>query len=370
MLLVDARTGALASVSEQLLRARANRAASAPASDMASLGGYQGDLTSELKQEQLEAVSAPYKDLKDLAAGIRAGRSEADRQARLFGARAAALATYPLPATTSIVPRPRFQAMETRFGMTLREQLTCGFHVHVSVASDEEAIAVLDRIRVWLPVLLALSSNSPFWHGVDSGYASFRYQVWKRWPTAGPTDIFGSPDAYRRLVGMLLECDVLLDKGMIYFDARLVDRHPTIEIRIADVCLQAEHAAALAALCRALVETAAREWSDDSPPPPVPAEMLRLASWRASKSGLEDELLHPLNSRRSPARKVVGALLRHVAPVLAETDELDPVQAVVAGIFRDGTGAARQRGVFARQHKLADVVFDAVRNTHLAAGIL
>lgn len=369
LLLVDAKTGALTPVSEQLLEEEQDgRTALAEAAD--SAGAYSGALTWELKQEQLEAVSAPYKDLRELAAGIRAGRAEADRQARRFGARAAALGTYPLPASTRLVRRPRYQAMEARYGMTLREQLSCGFHVHVAVASDDEAVAVLDRIRIWLPVLLALSSNSPYWQGTDSGYASFRYQVWKRWPTAGPTELFGSPSAYHSLVRMLLECDVLLDQGMVYFDARLSSRHPTVEIRIADVCLEADHAAALAGMCRALVETAARNWHDGLPPPAVPAELLRLASWRASKSAVGDDLLHPLENGRCPAKTAVGALLRYVGPVLAETGDLEPVKYLAGRILRTGTGADRQRAVFARHGKLTDVVFDAVRRTHLPAATL
>jgi glutamate---cysteine ligase / carboxylate-amine ligase len=370
LLLVDAGTGGLASVSDQLLaRPEDPRAVAAPG-DAAAAPGFAGGLDWEVKQEQLEAVSAPYTALRDLAAGIRSGRAEADRHARRFEARAVALGTYPLPAATRIVPRPRYQAMESRYGLTLREQLTCGFHVHVSVASDEEAVAVLDRIRIWLPVLLALSCNSPFWQGTDSGYASFRYQVWKRWPTAGPTGIFGSPAAYHELLGMLLECDVLLDRGMIYFDARVSAKHPTVEIRIADVCLLAEHAAALAAVCRALVETAARHWVEGRPPPPAPTELLRLASWRASRSGVAEDLLHPLENGRTPARTAVESLLTHVGPVLAETDDLDPVHAIIGRILRSGTGAVRQRRVFARRHKLTDVVFDAVTQTHLPPAIL
>ncbi|MGF9664253.1 hypothetical protein AAIH25_20545 [Arthrobacter crystallopoietes] len=102
------------------------------------------------------------------------------------------------------------------------------------------------------------------------------------------------------------------------FSSRHNSKQPTVEIRIADVCLQADHAAALAVLCRALVETAAREWGEGKPVPPVPAELLRLASWRAGKSGLGDDLLHPLKNERSPVRAVVNSLLRRASPVLAD----------------------------------------------------
>ncbi len=93
------------------------------------------------------------------------------------------------------------------FGLTAREQLTCGFHVHVCVGSDQERAAVLDRIRIWLPVLAALSANSPFWNGEDTGYGSYRTQAWGRWPTLGPAELFGSDAGYRSLVSGLSRWD-------------------------------------------------------------------------------------------------------------------------------------------------------------------
>jgi glutamate---cysteine ligase / carboxylate-amine ligase len=149
--------------------------------------------------------------------------------------------------------------MAERFGPTAQEVLTCGCHVHVSVESEEEGIAAVDRIRVWLPVILAISANSPFYDGRDTGYASYRSQLWMRWPSAGPTDAFGTPEAYHELVRSMVESGVLLDDGMIYFDARLSQRYPTVEIRVADVCVDLEDTLVIAALCRALVETAAAE---------------------------------------------------------------------------------------------------------------
>lgn len=366
-LLVDARTGNHAPVAGDFLLEAPHPAAS----KQPPPGGEprpkatrrKTSLTAEVQREQVEAVSAPFTELGDLASALRMGRAEADRQAASFGARAVALGTSPLASLPHTQSQARYQAMEERFGLILREQLMCGFHIHVSVESDEEGVAVLDRIRTWLPVLIALSANSPYWHGQDTGYASFRYQVWRRWPTAGPTEIFGSAAAYRNLLDMLLSCNVLLDRAMIYFDARLSSTFPTVEVRVPDVCLKAGHAIAVAAMARALVETAAREWSRGLPPARIPVEMIRLASWRASRFGMEDDLIHPVLNRPTPAAECVAALLAHITPVLEEAGDADAVDEAVQEILREGTGAQLQRTAFGRSGKLRDVILQAAETT-------
>ena len=150
-------------------------------------------LTAEFQQEMIEVVTPPHSTLAGLQADIVAGRDIARQAAEDVGVRVAALGTSPLPSDPHPVRLRRFAAMVEEYGLTAREQLTCGTHIHVSVESDEEAVGVLDRIRNWLPVLVALSANSPFWHGEDTGYASYRSQVWSRWPSAGPLDILGTP---------------------------------------------------------------------------------------------------------------------------------------------------------------------------------
>ena len=167
--------------------------------------------------------------------------------------------------------------MAEQFGLTQAEQLACGCHVHVSVESPEEGVAVLDRIRVWLPVLTALSANSPYWQGEDTRYASFRSQAWGRWPSAGPIEVQGSVQRYRAMVSTLVGTGVLLDEAMAYFDARLSARYPTVEIRVADVCLRAEDAVLVAALCRGLVDTAAEEERHGGAAPAVPSPW---SGWR------------------------------------------------------------------------------------------
>jgi carboxylate-amine ligase len=203
---------------------------------------------------------------------------------------------------------------------------------------------VLDRLGPWLPALLALSANSPFWQGQDSAYASFRYQAWGRWPGSGPVDAFGTAEAYQQTVRQMVATGTLLDAGMVYFDARLSEHYPTLEIRIADVCLYADDAVLIAALARALVDTEARYWRTGADAPRQRTEVLRLAAWRASRSGLEGDLVSPLTGLPEPAGSVANALLEHVRDALDQAGDTGTVTELLAAVLARGNGAAFQRG--------------------------
>ncbi|GAA1913054.1 glutamate--cysteine ligase 2 [Streptantibioticus ferralitis] len=346
LLLVDPGTGTVKAVAGQVLAHRGNDA-----------------LQAELQREQLEFATRPCTRLEELAKQIREGRTHLAQKARSVGAEAVALATSPLPADPTLTLTPRYRRMAEAFGLTAHEQLTCGCHIHVEVGSTDEGVAVIDRIRPWLAPLIALSGNSPFWRGRDSSYASYRYQAWGRWPTAGPTELFGSGAAYQSLVRALLATQTTLDEGMIYFDARLSHRYPTVEVRVADVCLYADDTVLLACLVRGLVETAARDWRAGRPPDPVPAPVLRLAAWRASRSGLAGRLLHPRSHTPAPAADVVRHLLRYVTPALRDLGDLDPAEELLSQLLCRGSGVQAQRAAYAERGSLTDVVLTAIDRT-------
>ncbi|MGY2080361.1 glutamate--cysteine ligase [Modestobacter sp. SYSU DS0657] len=328
-------------------------------------GTPEAHLVPELKEQQIELGTRVCRDLDEVTGELVWWRSRADAAAAAVGARVAALATSPVPVQPVATPGRRYTRMIEAFGLTAEEVLTCGCHVHVSVSDDEEGVAVLDRIRVWLPVLTALTSNSPFWGGRDTGYASFRSQVWNRWPSAGPTGRFGTPEAYHRLVADLTATGTVLDEGMVYFDARLSASWPTVEVRVADVVLRVADAVLHTGLVRALVETAAREWRAGVPAPDVPTELIRVAAWRAARSGLDDVLVDPRSGRPAPAGEVLDALLAHVRPALDDAGDLERVGEGLAELLSRGTGARQQRSVFAETGNLAAVVREAVAATHV-----
>lgn len=349
--LVDPETGAMRPVSDRALRAEDGE--QLPVTE-------QAQVEQELFLEQIETANVPCSTLAELEAGLREGRRAAAADAAVAGAEIVAVAAAPVTVHPAMTPSSRYQRMAERLRLTVRENLICGTHVHVEVQDDEEAVAAIDRIRPWLPVLLAASANSPFWHGEDTGYASFRAQVAGRWPSAGPTEPFGSAANYRAAVAELIRTTAALDEGMVYFDARLGVNYPTVEIRVADVCTEPADTVLIAALGRALVETAIAESGG------VPAwrtEMLRAATWKASRWGLGQDLLDPLRRVPRPAFEVIAGLVDHVRPALDARDETDQVETLIDRLRTRGTGSVRQRAVYARRGRGEDVMRDAIERT-------
>ena len=308
-------------------------------------GADTAHLVPELKAQQVELGTTVCRTLDEVESQLRFWRARADAAAAAVGGRVAALATSPVPVDPIPTEGERYARMLDAFAVTAHEMLTCGCHVHVSVEDDDEGVAVLNRIRVWLPVLTALTANSPFWQGADTGYASYRSQAWHRWPSAGPTEVFADAADYHRLIDAVLATDTVLDSGMVYFDARLSENWPTVEVRTADVALRVEDAVTLAGLVRGLVETAARDARQGTPPPAVRAEVLRVAAWRAGRSGLTGDLVHPLTGTPAPASDVVAALLDHVRHALADAGDEQRVTEGIEALLGRGTGADLQRRV-------------------------
>lgn len=333
-LLVDANTGAPSGDGDRV------------AAEAACAG--DDNVEHELRTAMVETGSAVCPDLDSVSAELRRHRRSVVDAASTTGSAVLASGSHPTasPEDVPFTRDERYERMARAFGATARGALVCGCHVHVAVPDRETGVAVLDRVRPWLAVLLALSGNSPLWRGADTGYASWRQQEWKRWPTAGPTGVFGSLQAYERLGRTLIDTGAALDEGMLYYDARLSASYPTVEVRVADVCLDPDDAVLLAALARALVVTASAAAHD--PAPQVPVEVLRSASWVASRNGVRGTLVDPQTLQARPAAEVLSALRRHTAAALEQTGDADLVDEGLDRVLRRGTGADVQRAALAR----------------------
>jgi len=317
----------------------------------------------ELTQEQVEVGTEPATDLAEVRSELRWLRQSCAEAAAGSGVALVALATSPLAAAPTTTWDTRYLTMTAEFGQVGREQLTCGCHVHIGVDSREQGVDALDRIRPWLHCLTAVSTNSPYWAGQDTGYQSWRTVMWQRWPSAGPTGPFGSVEVYERLADDMVRSGVLFDRKMLYYDARLSDHQATLEVRVPDVCGSVEDTVLVAALVRGLVSTAIRDSANGVPPLLVRTELLRVAQWRASRSGVHGELVDLVESRPVPAADLLDRLVDHMAAALRRAGDTDLVRSGLDRILRDGTGADSQRAAYAEHHDLAEVVRDAIRRT-------
>jgi len=298
----------------------------------------------ELKVAQAELATQPDTDLDRLAAELAERRAELVAAATDRGARVVAAGTSPVGDRAETTPNDRYREMAETFGAVERRQLTCAMHVHVGVDDDEEAVQAVNGVAEWLPVLVALSANSPYHRREDTGYASFRRVQWGQWPTSGPTGPFADAADYHRTVRALVDTGAARDLGMIYFDVRLSANYPTVELRVCDVTADVGTAVALAALCRGLVATVAADGRPGAVESPR-AELLRAAHWRAARYGMSGELV--LAGRLVPAWAAADALVDSTAAALEAAGDLDRVEQALAELRRRGTGAERQRAAVA-----------------------
>lgn len=304
-------------------------------------------VTTELNLCQIEADTPVCTTLEELGTQLRRLRRELSVAAGSQGLAAVPLATHPFSdwQDQSIdVANPRYAVMEERYEVLARQQIICGCHVHLGLGNRDLDIVVLDRVRPWLPVLLALSANSPFWAGQDTGYASYRTPMWTRWPTAGFPPELRSRDDYDQLVKTLVGAGAIPDATHLWWYARPSVRFPTVEIRVCDVCLGVDDCLAVAGLARGLAWSFATDAGAVTPKPAaVSRAVLDAAIWRAARFGLSDELVHPITGRPEPAGVVVDALLDAARPGLEAHDDWAVVSDLVGRVVAGGIGADRQR---------------------------
>jgi carboxylate-amine ligase len=244
-----------------------------------------------------------------------------------------------------VTPSERYLAMAGEFQQMALETLIFGCHVHVGIEDVDVRIEVMNRIRPWLPTVLALSANSPFWAGRDTGYASYRTMVFRRWPTTGMPERLASNEEYTAVVEALVTAGAIEDATHLYWDLRPSARFPTLEVRIADVCLTVDEAVTLTGLVSAMVATAEADAAAGQPPPVARHEVLEAAVWRAARHGLTEKLIDAAVPDLRPADQLVAGLLSTLRPALESSGTWERTSAGVSQILAQGTGAERQRAV-------------------------
>jgi carboxylate-amine ligase len=334
--------------------------------DVAEHAAARGvDLQLELTTCQVETATEVAQTSSQLRQQITQLRQVAAESAEKVGARLLAVGLPPtVPRSFPLTDTERYREIGERFGMIAHEQGICGCHVHVEVPDREAAIAVSNRLRPWLPLLLALTANSAIYRGADSGHASWRSVLWNRWPSAGPPPHLESAEHYDAMVAMMLDAGAMLDDGMVYWDVRPSKKFPTVEVRVADVPATAAETVLHATLTRAAVMTALAAERAGAPAPRIDDHVLRAAHWKAARDGLDG---HTMDATRgwttAPTSEVLGNWLELLAPALRELGDDEWVHAEVDRLLADGNGAMRQRAAWRERHEIADVLAVAAEAT-------
>ena len=337
--LVDAATGGLADAPDV-------------AATAAELVGEAA--TKEISTSQLEVVTPVCTSLAEVRAQLVRLRSAAVAAAEAHGCQVLAAGTHPFATWRDqrLTEGERYARLQDRWGILARQQLITGQHVHVGVPA-ELRMHVVDRLGPDLPVLLAMSSSSPFWEGEDTGYASYRTQWFSRWPITGTLPPLGSLTAYDAMVERLVTAGVADDASHLYWDARPSLAWPTVEVRVADTSPLLDDAVLHTALVRSLVRVAAR---DEQPVPAAHPEVVRVARWRAARDGLSGMLFDTRTSSLLPATDLVLSLLDRLREDLEDLGDWDEVHALTRDLLERGTSADRQRRIAAETGSLRAVV--------------
>jgi glutamate---cysteine ligase / carboxylate-amine ligase len=303
----------------------------------------------ELYQAQIEAVTGICDSLADARRELARVRRALVASAGRVGVGIGTAGTHPFSDWRSqlVTRKPRYQRLLADYQQIAREQVLFGLHVHVGIPDPEAVVQTMNRVRAWLPTILALGANSPFWVGVDTGYASYRAQVWRRWPSAGMPPALADRAAYEALVSGLVCAGIIRDATKVYWDVRPSERYPTLEFRIADACTGVDDVVMIAGLCRALARVCCEEaWRDQEPVLPSDP-MISAAKWHAARFGLEGRLVQPSSGELAPVAEVAARLLDYLRPALEEEGDWEEVRELVGRALTDGNGATRQRRALA-----------------------
>jgi carboxylate-amine ligase len=301
VMLLDPQSWGLASRIDDVL-------AALPHDMAASASAETHDSAIELSTQPHETVGDAARDLSDLRSRLAAALDD-------LGLRAAVAGTHPTAqwTDTRIASGARYRAIHDSMRELARREPTFALHVHVAVPDAERAVTALGRLRVHLPLLLALSANSPFWQGRDSGLASVRTPVFGEFPRTGIPRHFGNYREYVEAIDVLLRCDAFPEPTFLWWDIRLQPRLGTIEIRIMDAQTRVRDLAALAAVVQCLVRLEATEGFADDELAEMP-EVLDENRFLATRDGMDALLLDPAHGARRPVRDYLDAVLAACAP--------------------------------------------------------
>jgi carboxylate-amine ligase len=315
-------------------------------------------ITGELISSEIEIVSGPGRDLHDALDRQRERRRRLFALAERHGVLLGATGTHPWAdyREQAIIDTEHYRRVQDDLKYVAWRNNTFSLHVHVGVRDIDRALRVCDRLRPLLPLLLAISANSPYLDGRDSGLHSARTQSFTRnFPRCGIPDAFGGWRAYREYIELLVRTRSIVEFTQVWWSVRPHFAFGTVEIRICDAQASAPESEALAALIVACVAQAARDIDDGVPFADPAPRLIEENMWRAIRFGLDGQLIDFERVAEYPAREAIARLAQWTAPVRAELG--------IELVFPDRNGAQRQRALIEAGASREEVFAASARET-------
>jgi carboxylate-amine ligase len=308
----------------------------------------QGGVSRELLQSQIEIATPICHTSAEARQHLMRLRSALATAGREFGLSVIAAGTHPTAEWSEQLRtrKQRYDSVVAELEMLARRNLVCGMHVHVAVLDNDLRIDIMRRAMPFLPILLGLSCSSPFWRGINTGFASYRMTSYDEMPRTGLPPLFADWNEYRHFTKVLREARIIRDPTYIWWAIRPSHAHPTLELRIPDTCTSLEDALTIAALYRCLVRALTMDRTVNAQMLPSDQALVDENKWRVQRFGLRAELVDPFRKRAAAGfevvvREFVGWLHPHATAL----DCLPEIERV-ASILARGTSADRQVAIY------------------------
>ncbi|CAA9253637.1 MAG: FIG00909275: hypothetical protein [uncultured Chthoniobacterales bacterium] len=320
---------------------------------------------SEMHQSMVELGSEVCQDIGGARRQVVQLRSELATVAAAHGLKIASAGTHPFShwKDQRITPNERYATIVNDMQQIARSNLIFGLHVHVGIPDRQEGIDLMNQARYFLPHLCALSVNSPFWMGENTGLRAYRHTIFERFPRTGIPDAFESLSEYEEYLKLLVDTGCIDNAKKIWWDIRLHPFFDTIEFRICDAQTRVEDTIALAAMMQAIIAKLRKLLRENTTFRLHQRRLLDENRWRASRYGIDGKLIDFGKKQEVETRDLIHELLEFIAP---EVDELGSHRemAHIEKILSEGTGADRQLRVWEQTGDMHAVVDHIIAETY------
>ncbi|HEY6777541.1 MAG TPA: carboxylate-amine ligase [Thermoleophilaceae bacterium] len=324
----------------------------------------EGEVKPELMESVCEIATTPTANAAEAGAQLRALRRQVQQVAAQRGLAIGSAGTHPFAMWEDqrIVARPRYRDLVSGLQFVARQEIIFGIHVHVGLDDPDKAIHVTNGMRVHLPLLLALSANSPFWRGDATGLDSTRTPIFRTFPRVGIPPRYDNFEDWRKRIKFMVSAKAIGDYTYLWYDVRPHPNFGTVEIRVMDSQTPVEHTLALAALVQAMVKELAEHYGARKRLSRYPYEMLDENKWLAARHGLDGQLVDLPKTARVPVVDLARRLMKRLRPHAEELGSAAEFEGL-EDILENGTGASRQLVVYEANHDLREVVREVLNAT-------